>query len=385
MKLALDHIHGKYEESFQNLFNFKAELEEKSPGSIVEIDLKKHANNMCFRRVFVAMKPCIDGFLAGCRPYIGVDSTHLHGRYKGQLASATSIDGHNWLFYVAYAIFDSESTENWEWFLRQLHRAIGSPPGLVISSDACKGLETSVATVFPEAEHRECMRHLYSNFMKKFHGPVFVDNLYSATRAYTEDRFKFHMAKIYGASPESIKYLEIHHPRIWYRCGFSEASKVDYVNNNISESFNKQIKPFKGLNVDELVDSIREMVMTKFSIRRVIGRNLETSILPSVLKDLHAKSRLLGNANISRSDDLVAEVTLLENESNPRRRTVDLNKQECSCRQWQLSGRPCMHAIAFICHMRGCNIESYVHDYYSVAKFRAAYAGVILPMTDKST
>ena len=71
---------------------------------------------------------------------------------------------------------------------------------------------------------------------------------------------------------------------------------MDYVNNNISKSFNKQIKPFKGLNVDELVDSIREMVMTKFSIRRVIGRNLETSSLPSALKDLNAKSRLLGNA-----------------------------------------------------------------------------------------
>ena len=102
--------------------------------------------------------------------------------------------------------------------------------------------------------------------MKKFHGPVFVDNLYPVARACTEDRFKFHMGKIYGASPEAIKYLEIHHPRIWYRCGFSEPSEVDYVNNNISESFNKQIKLFKGLNVDELVDSIREMVMTKFSI-----------------------------------------------------------------------------------------------------------------------
>ena len=28
---------------------------------------------MCFKRIFVALKPCIDGFLAGCRPYIGVD------------------------------------------------------------------------------------------------------------------------------------------------------------------------------------------------------------------------------------------------------------------------------------------------------------------------
>ncbi|KAF0931645.1 hypothetical protein E2562_005602 [Oryza meyeriana var. granulata] len=38
-----------------------------------------------------------DGFLVGCRPYLGVDSTHLTGRYQGQLAAATSIDGHNWI------------------------------------------------------------------------------------------------------------------------------------------------------------------------------------------------------------------------------------------------------------------------------------------------
>ena len=36
-----------------------------------------------FKRNFVALKPCIDGFLAGCRPFIGVDASALHGRYTG--------------------------------------------------------------------------------------------------------------------------------------------------------------------------------------------------------------------------------------------------------------------------------------------------------------
>jgi transposase-like protein len=60
--------------------------------------------------------------------------------------------------------------------MKQLHRAIGDPPGLVISSDACKGLEKSIELVFPNCENRECMRHLYSNFMKKFHGKVYTEN-----------------------------------------------------------------------------------------------------------------------------------------------------------------------------------------------------------------
>lgn len=83
MKLALEQIHGKYKESFQLLFNWKAEIERKCPGSIVEIELEKLGNKMCFKRLFVALKPCIDGFLQGCRPYVGVDSTKLTGKYTG--------------------------------------------------------------------------------------------------------------------------------------------------------------------------------------------------------------------------------------------------------------------------------------------------------------
>lgn len=111
---------------------------------------------------------------------------------------------------------NSETKENWEWYHEQLHRAIGSPPNLVISSDACKGLETSIAKVFPEAECRECMRHLYSNFLKKYRGPVFTKNLYPAARAFKESKFRFHMEKIMAECPEAIEYLETYHARLWY-------------------------------------------------------------------------------------------------------------------------------------------------------------------------
>lgn len=112
MKVALEQIHGKYEESFQLLFNWKAQVEANQPGSIVEIEIEKIGKKMCFKRIFVALKPCVDGFLAGCRPYIGVDAASLKGKYTGQLASAAAVDGHNWLYYVAYGVFHSETEEN---------------------------------------------------------------------------------------------------------------------------------------------------------------------------------------------------------------------------------------------------------------------------------
>ena len=52
-------------------------------------------------------------FSAGCRPYLGVDSTHLTGKYNGQLATATAIDGHNWMYLVAYGIFYKETKADW--------------------------------------------------------------------------------------------------------------------------------------------------------------------------------------------------------------------------------------------------------------------------------
>ena len=77
--------------------------------------------------------------------------------------------------------------------MTNLRRAVGIPEGLVICTDACKGLEKAVSAVFPEAENRECMRHLYANFMKHYTGDVFTTHLYPVARSYTEGLFRWHM------------------------------------------------------------------------------------------------------------------------------------------------------------------------------------------------
>ena len=60
---------------------------------------------------------------------------------------------------------------------------------------------------------------------------------------------------------------------------------------------------------------------------------------------------------------------------------------ECTCLQWQHTGKPCDHALAFINVLQSRNfvsMEEYVHEYYSVSRFKAAYEGVIEPLTDKN-
>jgi hypothetical protein len=47
------------------------------------------------------------------------------------------------MYPVAFGFIDGETTDNWTWFMTQLHKAIGDLPVLAISSYACKDLENA--------------------------------------------------------------------------------------------------------------------------------------------------------------------------------------------------------------------------------------------------
>jgi len=228
------------------------------------------------------------------------------------------------------------------------------------------------------------MRHLYANFMKYCTGDVFTEHLYPAARNYTEEMFRWDMAKIHEVAPDAIEYLQQWHGRIWYRCGFSEESKCDYLTNNVSESFNSQIRHLKGLLVHELVDALRELIMEKRYLRRKIGREMIERISPGVMKELQAISHNLRVVKVSVSDDEFAEVTLIDQRNNTKRHTVNLVNKSCSCREWQITGKPCKHGLAWILSNKGLKISDFVHEFYSVERFRADYAGRIEPMPDRS-
>ena len=57
---ALAEVYGKWEESFELLFRWNAEV---WPGSVVEIEILEVDGKVYFHHLFCALKPCIDGFL----------------------------------------------------------------------------------------------------------------------------------------------------------------------------------------------------------------------------------------------------------------------------------------------------------------------------------
>ena len=292
-ELAVGEIYGKWKDSFVQAGALRKELRERNPGSVVELNTESpDGNNRHFQRFFVALKPCTTGFLMGCRPYISLDACHLKAKWKGVLAAATAIDGNNWMFPVAFAVMENESEESWEWFLRLLHEAIGMPEGLVISSDMQKGLQNAIENVYPLAEHRECMRHLFSNFKKKFRGDLFKFGLWGAARTYSQSHFDALIAEIEANCPAAMEFLNKEHTKLWSRSKFGTIAKCDYLTNNIAEVFNSWISEERHKPIIDLIDAIRQRIMVRFNERRKIVRNWKGSIVPKVLDYMKLISRV---------------------------------------------------------------------------------------------
>nr|XP_043638083.1 uncharacterized protein LOC122609088 [Erigeron canadensis] len=366
---AYTDIYGKWEDSFIKMDDFKAELLNKNPGSVVEIDFEKKGDKKHFKRFFISLAACSKEFLAGCRPYIGLDACHLKGKYNGVLAAATGIDGNNSIFPVAYSVLESENTASWTWFLESLKRAIGTPDGLVISSDMQKGLEVAIMHVYPNVEHRECIRHLYSNFKKHFRGDFFYSNLWGAVLTYHSSEHDRFMKQIAGLRENAITYLTQNHNKIWSRSKFGTISKCDYITNNISEAFNSWIGKLRYKPVLDLVDSIREKMIKRFDKKRRIVKKWNGTLVPKAKSYLNQISKNLGEYKVSRTSDTQAEVTY-----KTKRYEVNLLERKCSCRVWQVKGLPSVHAAALIAFTRDSDWDKYVDPYFSIEKFKEAYA-----------
>ena len=58
--------------------------------------------------------------------FSGLDGCFIKLSTGQQILAATSRDGNNNIFPIAFGVVDKEDTDNWTWFLTQLRIVIGS-------------------------------------------------------------------------------------------------------------------------------------------------------------------------------------------------------------------------------------------------------------------
>ncbi|XP_034208301.1 uncharacterized protein LOC117621870 [Prunus dulcis] len=111
------------------------------------------------------------GFIDALRPVIGLDTFHIKRQHPGQLLYAVGVDPNNGMYPIAYAVVEVENCATWTWFLELLAVDLGveNSNGYVFITYRQKGLIDAVGDMFPNSEHRHCLKHLHANFILAGH------------------------------------------------------------------------------------------------------------------------------------------------------------------------------------------------------------------------
>ncbi|RYQ89722.1 hypothetical protein Ahy_B09g096225 isoform C [Arachis hypogaea] len=202
---VVEKIFGGWEASFEALPIWFQAMCHKEPSAVVHFEtVPAYQGDELVRdiqvlhRVFWSYYPCIRAF-RHCKLIVQVDGTHLYGKYKGCLLVAVSQDGNNNIVPIAFAIVEGETSDAWHFFLSNLCQHVVTRDGVGLISDRHESINAAVersngAWSPPRAFHMFCIRHIESNFLRKFKAPylqkLVVNIGYSRTVREYEVRYQ---------------------------------------------------------------------------------------------------------------------------------------------------------------------------------------------------
>ncbi|XP_071740827.1 uncharacterized protein [Rutidosis leptorrhynchoides] len=367
---AIYEMNSILDNHYSRIWDYAQAIGETNPGTTVEVNVQNQEDgSTTFQRFYVCFKACKEGWIGGCRKVIGLDGCFLKGIAQGELLSAVGRDANNQVFPIAWALVDVETTENWSWFIKLLKNDLGleNGNGIALISDQHKGLIEAVTQVLPNCEHRQCARHVYANFSKRFGGVYFKNCFWQAAKSYTPEHFAYVMDKIKEGNQEAYTYLLNKQPYNWTRAYFATGFDCDSVENGISECWNSMIRDFRSKPIIQMLEDIRRKVMTRLEEQRVKGQEWTDELCPNVRQKLeHIKHH---NRDWEVHNSGYQEFEVLNRNENY---TVNLRTKMCTCRAWQLTGVPCTHGVRAI-FAQYKEPEAFVSDSLRKGKFMASY------------
>ncbi|GJS11961.1 hypothetical protein Tco_0368757 [Tanacetum coccineum] len=286
---ALEQYETCLEDHYGKLWSYAAEILNSNPGSTckMSVDSMPDGKNY-FSRFYVCFKALKDGWLQGCRRVIGIDGCFLKTICKGELLSAVGRDGNNQIYPIAWAVVSVENKDNWVWFMELLISDLGLPSGqgLTIISDQHKGIIEAAKQVMPMAEHRQCARHIYANFRKKYTGVLYRNLFWQATKATYPTMFEKVMKEIQCINKDAYKHLMDRHLESWSRAYFTTNKACDAVENGISKCFNALIVDDRRKPIINMLEDIRLLCMDRSQRMREKHEKWNDGICPNIKKKL---------------------------------------------------------------------------------------------------
>ncbi|VFQ83642.1 unnamed protein product [Cuscuta campestris] len=225
--------------------------------------------------VFWSFKASMDGFHY-CLPVIPVDRTHLYDKYKGCLLLAIATTGNGEIFPLAFSIVDAEDGASWKWFMTNVMRHVVPPHRRVcIISDRHGGIDHAFENV-PElgggqVTRTYCLRHLRSNFWKKFQSKKLWTLMYRADEALNRSEFDLLILRIASKNQEAYNWLNAIPKHKWALSHDEGGARYGIMTTNSSESFNNVLEGSRCLPVYAIVKFTYDKLVKLFAERRTNG------------------------------------------------------------------------------------------------------------------
>ncbi|CAI9293025.1 unnamed protein product [Lactuca saligna] len=165
---------------------------------------------------------------------------------------------------------------------------------------------------------------------------------------------------------ESLAYdhLMERDPKNWSKTFFETDRACDAYKNGVSESFNSVIDDARKRPLITMLEEIRIYVMERLCTQKSKESSWgDLHICPSIRLKLSKIKALQRFWRVVPSSYQEFEVRLGYDAYS-----VDLGKNTCACRAWQLTGYPCVHAYAAISNLNR-DPEDYVSPWLTTTMF----------------
>ncbi|XP_057803469.1 uncharacterized protein LOC131018780 [Salvia miltiorrhiza] len=329
-QLAGDMVRGTVAEHYALIRRYIAENRRVDPEGRFELLL---GENYVFKGLNMGYNALRKGFKEGCKPVIGLDGCHLKTYLGGILLCAVGKDGNNQMYPISREIVEIENESCWTWFLKCLCEDLGISDGngwTFIISDQQKGLENAVSLLVPHSEHRNCACHVYMNWKKEHKGAILKNIFWRAVRSTYVQEYKLALEEM---KKENIAAYQSFIQQDVKKFCKRRSSLILW-----SDRLRNLINDIEKVTNDVFCPAIRK------KLEKVRYDNRHCMPLPA----------LGGKFEIQVEADKFV---------------VSVEGKSCTCRVWQLTGIPCIHAICAIQFM-DLDPAVYVNEYYTVEKYK---------------
>ncbi|XP_074295497.1 uncharacterized protein LOC141623303 [Silene latifolia] len=249
--------------------------------------------------------------------------------------------------------------------------------GWTVISDQQKGLIGAIESLWPEAEHRNCARHIYSNWSKNHKGKVLEKQFWKCVKATSKGDYECELAQLKGISKQAYDDFIRRSPEHFCKSFFKTHSCCDVVDNNMAETFNSFILLSRYKPIVSMLEDIRMALMERNRKNLELVKRFVDGVAPRISQKLEESYEQQQNCECKwNGEDTQSGFEVIHNGVS---HAVNIDQKTCSCRSWDLTGIPCCHGMSALLYMR-IQPETTLPKWYTLQTYKQTYSNFLKPV-----